>query len=759
MNIPSKVMDLRKLLLVLFIVFLSLTAVFSVEYFPDETAFSINCIALSTDGKSLLAGYIDNTVKVWNLLDGKLSMNLSLHSSWVTSLAVSPDGRLGIAGYDDGMIIVWEMETGKPLKSLSSHTSSVNYLLVTEDGKTLYSAGSDGTVKVWSLSELAFIRSLRGHSGPVNSIVHWPEQNRLYSVSDDGTLRIWDTSTGQQVKVIKAEIGALSSVNMDEKRSILVVGSKDGPLKFYDVKTWSALRIVKAHNAEVTAIIIRGDLIFTSSRDRTVKILSLPLGSLVKMITGHTWDVSSIVLSGDSSIIYSGSSDGTVKIWDVDKGVALGTLIGFGDGEYFSYNGDGNWVASSKGASRVKTSSGKQPNQQGTELSSLLLQLEKLPRIYVQSPQSITIDNTDLTFVVSQPVVRVTVNDEEIPIGESGKVTFRTISAGALTIKAFDSIGNFDEKILEVQFEETKMYVIDNVGPYRRGDQVVVSDRKDMDLLVNGEWLSREFFSDIAPDIEPPQITGQTSQQVMIGHEKHLNFVVTDNNEVKTVIVIGPDEKRDEVSVNSPHENIRIKVAGTGEYRVTAIDNEGNEAWATFSLYANAKTFWVERDQGSLRRGQEVTVTAEGESSFFVKEYGWVEKDVLTETKIITESPIIEAEDVQYADANKEKMLNFKVSDDIKVLEVEVSEKRYPVDLKEKEMFVIVGDYGEYRVVARDLEGNTSEKTIRLAAPAMDEKKTNWRLVLVAVAAIAILLLLIFRSSFIRKKKRKVRLM
>jgi len=81
------------------------------------------------------------------------------------------------------------------------------------------------------------------------------------------------------------------------------------------------------------------------------------------------------------------------------------------------------------------------------------------------------------------------------------------------------------------------------------------------------------------------------------------------------------------------------------------------------------------------------------------------------------------------------------------------------VDLKEKEMFVIVGDYGEYRVVARDLEGNTSEKTIRLAAPAMDEKKTNWLLVLVAVAAIAILLLLIFRSSFIRKKKRKVRLM
>jgi WD40 repeat protein len=67
MNIPSKVMDLRKLLLVLFIVFLSLTAVFSVEYFPDETAFSINCIALSTDGKSLLAGYIDNTVKVWKL--------------------------------------------------------------------------------------------------------------------------------------------------------------------------------------------------------------------------------------------------------------------------------------------------------------------------------------------------------------------------------------------------------------------------------------------------------------------------------------------------------------------------------------------------------------------------------------------------------------------------------------------------------------------------------------------------------------------
>ena len=114
---------MRKLLLVLFIVFLSLTAVFSVEYSPDETAFSINCIALTPDAKNLVACYIDNTVKVWNLLDGKLVMNLLFHSSWVTSVTVSPDGRLGIAGYDDGMIRVWEMETGKPLKSLSSHTS------------------------------------------------------------------------------------------------------------------------------------------------------------------------------------------------------------------------------------------------------------------------------------------------------------------------------------------------------------------------------------------------------------------------------------------------------------------------------------------------------------------------------------------------------------------------------------------------------------------------------------------------------------
>ena len=74
-------------------------------------------------------------------------------------------------------------------------------------------------------------------------------------------------------------------------------------------------------------------------------------------------------------------------------------------------------------------------------------------------------------------------------------------------------------------------------------------------------------------------------------------------------------------------------------------------------------------------------------------------------------------------------------------------------------MFVIVGDYGEYRVVARDLEGNTSEKTIRLAAPAKGEKKTNWLLVSVAVATVVILLLLIFRPFFTRKKKRKVRLM
>jgi WD40 repeat protein len=69
----------------------------------------------------------------------------------VTAVAVSPDGRLVISGSDDRSVRVWELASGRLIHTLEGRTGLVKAVAVSPDGR-LVIAGNDNTVRVWVLS-------------------------------------------------------------------------------------------------------------------------------------------------------------------------------------------------------------------------------------------------------------------------------------------------------------------------------------------------------------------------------------------------------------------------------------------------------------------------------------------------------------------------------------------------------------------------------------------------------------------------------
>ncbi len=82
-------------------------------------------MALSADGRFIVSGSGDNTVKVWGRETGRLLRSLEGHTAWVKAVALSADGRLVVSGSWDKTVKVWERETGRLLHSLEGHTSWV----------------------------------------------------------------------------------------------------------------------------------------------------------------------------------------------------------------------------------------------------------------------------------------------------------------------------------------------------------------------------------------------------------------------------------------------------------------------------------------------------------------------------------------------------------------------------------------------------------------------------------------------------------
>ncbi|MFM6250064.1 MAG: WD40 repeat domain-containing protein, partial [Dolichospermum sp.] len=102
-------------------------------------SYLVNAIALTPDGKTVISGSLDTTIKIWDLETGEEKFTLKGHSSWVNAIALTPDGKTVISGSGDNTIKIWDLETGEEKLTFKGHSNSVNAIAVTPDGKTVIS--------------------------------------------------------------------------------------------------------------------------------------------------------------------------------------------------------------------------------------------------------------------------------------------------------------------------------------------------------------------------------------------------------------------------------------------------------------------------------------------------------------------------------------------------------------------------------------------------------------------------------------------
>lgn len=115
--------------------------------------------AFSGDGKTILTGSQDGSIRRWDTETGEEQTILPSKNHYVISLDLSPDGRYILSSYIDGSttgesVILWETQTGSQLAVINAHTDDVLSVDFAPDGQTFLTAGEDGTVRVWNLHDV-----------------------------------------------------------------------------------------------------------------------------------------------------------------------------------------------------------------------------------------------------------------------------------------------------------------------------------------------------------------------------------------------------------------------------------------------------------------------------------------------------------------------------------------------------------------------------------------------------------------------------
>ncbi len=310
---------------------------------------SVNAVALSADGKYLISGSDDKTLKVWNWQTGEELRTLNGHSSSVKALALTPDGKYVISGSGDRTLKVWNWQTGEELRTLNGHSSSVNAIALTPDGKYVISGSWDNTLKVWNWQTGEELRTLNGHSFSVEALALTPDGKYVISGSLDSTLKVWNWQTGEELRTLNGHSSSVEAITLTPDGKYVISGSDDKTLKVWNWQTGEELRTLAGHSHSVLAIALTpdGKYVISGSVDFTLKVWNWQTGEELRTLNGHSHWVLAIALTPDGKYVISGSYDRTLKVWNWQTGEELRTLAGHSDSvKAIALTPDGKYVIS-----------------------------------------------------------------------------------------------------------------------------------------------------------------------------------------------------------------------------------------------------------------------------------------------------------------------------------------------------------------------------------------------------------------------------
>jgi len=105
----------------------------------------------------------------------------------------------------------------------------------------------------------------------------------------------------------------------------------------------------RGHDKPVNAVAVSpdGKVVASGSSDRTIKLWALQTGELVTTLVGHSDSVNCLAISPDGKLLASGSSDRTIKLWSLSTHQVIAALTNHTAAvNALAFSPDGKWLAS-----------------------------------------------------------------------------------------------------------------------------------------------------------------------------------------------------------------------------------------------------------------------------------------------------------------------------------------------------------------------------------------------------------------------------
>lgn len=250
--------------------------------------------------------------------DEALVGSLVREEGHIYSLAATKD--LLYTGSDSKNIRVWKNQ--KEFAGFKSNSGLVKAIVIA--GEKILTGHQDGRIRVWKVS---------GKNEQQHKRVATLPTLRNYIKCSMKPSNYVEVRRHRQVLWIK-HYDAISCLSLTEDHSLIYSASWDKTFKVWRTSNFKCLESVTAHDDAVNALVVGFDgLVFTGSADGTVKIWRREVqGKGTKHFFSQTLlkqecAVTALVINDEGTFLYCGSSDGLVNYWTRDTNLEHGGIL------------------------------------------------------------------------------------------------------------------------------------------------------------------------------------------------------------------------------------------------------------------------------------------------------------------------------------------------------------------------------------------------------------------------------------------------
>ena len=279
---------------------------------------SIQSVAFSPVGNSILAsagGH--NTIKLWSLRENTVK-NLTVHKDIVNSVAFSPDGKLLVSGSEDRTIKIWDVSLWQNIETRAPITVRMPFPVHTAvfhpDGQLLATSGRHAQLlDTTNQTEIATLQ----HDGWVWTVAI--SRDGSYLATDDGvetTVKVWDIQQKQIITILEGHTSDVNFVKFSPDDCTLASSSWGGEIKLWAISNWELLGTLYANGTAAIDFSSDGKTL-ASGGSEEVTLWSVASGEKIATLQGHTGWIRGVAFSPDGTTLASGGEGGMVRVQDI----------------------------------------------------------------------------------------------------------------------------------------------------------------------------------------------------------------------------------------------------------------------------------------------------------------------------------------------------------------------------------------------------------------------------------------------------------